>query len=90
MSLGTSTATGNYTIYPEGHPAYSEPTWSNYSGFYIGVAISTGLLLLLVFTNLICCCCSKYKGYIRDPTTGNRWTYPLFIMTPKHATPLDI
>ena len=32
---------------------------------------------------------ARYKEYIRDPRTGNRWALPLFIMTPKHAQPLD-
>ncbi|KAF0309334.1 Zinc finger and BTB domain-containing protein 24 [Amphibalanus amphitrite] len=82
--------TNNITIYPPGHPAYSPPAWDDFSGFYIGLGISLSLLLLLAFTNFVCCCCCpRYKEYIRDPRTGNRWALPLFIMSPKHAQPLD-
>ncbi|XP_011300286.1 uncharacterized protein wrm1 [Fopius arisanus] len=64
--------------------------YSNFTPFYVTVAIFSIIGGILFIFNIICCSCSRYKHYWRDRHTGNRWIHPLWVVTPYKNPPLDL
>ncbi|XP_028982025.1 uncharacterized protein LOC107039317 [Diachasma alloeum] len=64
--------------------------YSNFTPFYVTVAIFSIIGGIIFIFNIICCSCSRYKHYWRDRHTGNRWIHPLWVVTPHKNPPLDL
>ncbi|ODM93131.1 Virion egress protein UL34 [Orchesella cincta] len=66
------------------------PDYSDYTGFYVGITICTLFGLSIILLNVVLCCCSPYRQYWRDPNTGNRIIFPVFIHSPHNQPPLTL
>lgn len=52
------------------NPYFKKHEYSDFSPFYIAIAICTVIGALFFIFNIVCCCCSKYSSYWQDRHTG--------------------
>jgi len=70
-------------------PYYKGPEYSDFTPFYVTIAVCTVLGISIFALNIILGCCSKYSDYWNDRHTGNRWLISLWTATPHNQPALD-